>query len=494
LSLAAHAGGRVVAASITLLLAPVYARRLGLEAYGLVGIFTALQGLFALFDMGLGTALNRELAMSSADDPRARSSAVRTFEVVYVAIGVIVAAFLAAGTPFLRGSWVNSQALSAQTVTAALLLMAVGFAVQWPSSLYFGGLLGLQRHVVANAIQVFGTIVRAVGALVVIVIHPSVVWFFGWNALAAAVQTIAMRAALVHQVSMSPNARIDFGIIVRSWRLAAGLTGIAITSALLTQVDKVLLAKLLPLDVFGRYALSSTAANGLYNLAAPVFAVAFPSMTRRFAAGGTAAVAGFYHFISQLMVIAVVPASVLLIAFPTEILFAWTGDQHLAVQMSRVVALLAAGTALNGLMMVPYALQIAVGWTSLALWSNVFAVMVLPPLMLIATRSFGAAGAAGCWLALNAGYLAVQPMLLHRRFLHSELRSWMFRDIAAPVVVVATLAVVTRQMLPPAASRATALVQVVTVGMMLLLAALASTGEVRRRAWRFIRIGEPIWT
>ncbi len=492
MSLAAHAGGRVLAAVLTLLLAPVYARLLGLESYGLVGVFAALQGLFALFDMGLGTALNRELSLADTEGAANRASIVRTFETVYVAIGVLVGAATAVAAPWLQASWVSSQTLAPATVTSALLLMALAFVLQWPSSLYFGGLLGLQQHVLANAIQVGGTLLRVVGAAAVLLAWPSILAFFAWNAAAAALQTLALRAALTQRVGGDEPARLDLGIVSRSWRLAAGLTGIAVTSALLTQIDKVLLSGLLPLDAFGRYALATTAANGLYNLAAPVFAVAFPALTRRFAEGRERDAAEFYHLASQLMVVAVIPAAVVLVVFSHEVLLAWTGDPAMAGAMSTTVALLAAGTALNGLMMVPYALQVAAGWTVLALSSNVVAILLLPPVIYAATHAYGTSGAAACWLALNAGYLLIQPAVLHRRFFRGDLPRWYTADIGAPLLAVGAAAAVLRWGLPGLPSRLAAVTALAGIGVVLLLVGLAAAPDVRRRLWRYLRYREPM--
>ncbi|MFZ3218919.1 MAG: polysaccharide biosynthesis protein, partial [Rhodoferax sp.] len=41
---------------------PLYVQYLGVEAYGLIGLFAVLQALVAILDMGIGNTLNKEMA------------------------------------------------------------------------------------------------------------------------------------------------------------------------------------------------------------------------------------------------------------------------------------------------------------------------------------------------------------------------------------------------------------------------------------------------
>ena len=46
---------------MSLAFVPLYIKFMGIESYGLVGIFVSLPALFGVLDMGLSTTLNREL-------------------------------------------------------------------------------------------------------------------------------------------------------------------------------------------------------------------------------------------------------------------------------------------------------------------------------------------------------------------------------------------------------------------------------------------------
>ncbi len=62
----ANFAGKAWTALISLAFIPLYISFIGIEGYGLVGVYLALFAVFSLLDLGLGTTLNRELASLSA--------------------------------------------------------------------------------------------------------------------------------------------------------------------------------------------------------------------------------------------------------------------------------------------------------------------------------------------------------------------------------------------------------------------------------------------
>jgi O-antigen/teichoic acid export membrane protein len=113
----------------------------------------------------------------------------------------------------------------------------------------------------------------------------------------------------------------------------------------------------------------------------------------------------------------------------------WAGDAVLIDSVYAIAALLTLGTMLNGVMTVPYYLQLATGWTSLMARANVVAVALMIPLLLIIVPRFGAIGAAWTWLALNGAYVLLIVPLMHRRLLGGEWARWCVMDVAVPLVV-----------------------------------------------------------
>ncbi len=143
-------------ALVTLGCVPLYIHFMGIEAYGLVGFFSVLMGVFSLLDMGLSATLSREMARLSglADKAQEMRNLVRTLEVVYWAVAAVLAVVVISCSSLIAHNWVKAGQLSPQTVRHAIVLMGLAIALQWPLNFYAGGLVGLQRQVLLNSVNV----------------------------------------------------------------------------------------------------------------------------------------------------------------------------------------------------------------------------------------------------------------------------------------------------------------------------------------------------
>src|SRR5579859_1342764 len=80
----ANLAGKLCNGLLSLGLIPLYVRLMGVESYGLVGVFASFQAVLLLLDMGLSTTLNRELARLPHQKGGAEARDwVRTMEVPY---------------------------------------------------------------------------------------------------------------------------------------------------------------------------------------------------------------------------------------------------------------------------------------------------------------------------------------------------------------------------------------------------------------------------
>ena len=82
---------------------------------------------------------------------------------------------------------------------------------------------------------------------------------------------------------------------------------ISATTLLLTQVDKIVLSRVLSLELFGYYSLAAVASNTLYVLVTPVATAVFPGLTREAASGNSTGVAALYHRATQTVAVLVLP-------------------------------------------------------------------------------------------------------------------------------------------------------------------------------------------
>jgi O-antigen/teichoic acid export membrane protein len=142
-----------------------------------------------------------------------------------------------------------------------------------------------------------------------------------------------------------------------------------------------------------------------------------------------------YHSISQGLAVVLIPAAALIAVFGKEVLYVWTGDAHVSDKAAWIIAFLIVGNSCNGIMNIPYALQLAMGWTKLSFWINIWAIFILVPLTWWMALKYGAVGAAVIWAALNIAYLIITPQIMHRKVLHKEKLEWYWRGVILPIIL-----------------------------------------------------------
>jgi O-antigen/teichoic acid export membrane protein len=429
--------GRGWTAIMGLAFVPLYIKFMGIEAYGLVGFSVTIQSLSSLLDMGLSSTLNRELAILSAQEGKQQESRdlVRTLEIIYWGATVLICSVVVAISPWLAESWIQSQQLSVESVRIAIALMGVVIACQFPFSLYSGGLLGLQRQVLLNGITVAMATLRGIGMILILwLVSPTIQAFFLWQAFVSLLQTLVTAAYLWRNLPKAQSrSRFRRDLWLGIWRFAAGMTGISLVSLILMQTDKIILSKMLTLEDFGYYNLAGTVAGGVTIVISPIFTSVFPRFSELVSQGEEKKLADLYHNSCQLLSVLLIPLGVTLSLFSQDILLLWTGNPVIAEKAHWIVSLLTIGTSLNGLMNVPYALQLAYGWTKLALYINIVAIALLIPSLFYLTGKYGSIGAASVWAILNSGYVLIGIRFMHLILLKGELTRWYFQDILRPL-------------------------------------------------------------
>ncbi len=474
---------------------PAYIKLLGMEAYGLIGFFALLQAFLLLLDMGMSFVLNREMARfgAGAHDAQSIRNLLRSVEYVALMAAALIALGVLQASGWLSTSWLRAQALAPGVVSEAIAVMGFVVAARLVESLYHGGILGLQRQVwlaIANSVLVT---LRWAGALGVLLwIDGSVRAFFLWQGAVSLLAIVVFGAALYRQLPKPPKpASFSMESLQGLWRFAAGLVATTALALLLTQVDKILLSKLLSLESFGVYALAGVAATALLQLVTPVTQAYYPRLTALLTSGDEPGLIRAYHEGAQIVCALMVPAAMLLIVFSASVLRLWTGDAALAGRAAPLLSALALGTMLNGFMNMPYMLQLAHGWSSLAARVNAVAALVLVPALLWVTPRYGALGAAWVWVALNAGYLTVGVALMHRRVLRDEKAVWYFEDVAMPALAGACATALLYAIKPDGLSAVGEFLWLMVTGLLSLLASISAAPLLRQRVLARIGITMP---
>lgn len=434
-NLLAGVANSVWSALVGIAVVPLYLKYLGIEAYGLIGFFATVQALFWILDLGLAPTINREVARCSASrDFREVGNLLHSLAIIYWCMGAAIALILIVLSSFISEYWLQSKHLSRETITHAVMLMGLIIACRWPIGLYQGALMGAQRLTVSSGISITMVTLGNIGAVAVLAfVSPTIEAFFIWQACVGLVYAATMRWAAWRIIGRSMYTRFDVNELMRIWRFSAGMSGVAVLAMILMQFDKVLLSKILSLHDFGQYTLAGVVTSGLYVLLTPAFNVIYPRLSALVAAGELEKLVSLYRLGTRLLLAAIFPIATAAAVFAEELLSLWTGNPALASSTAPIISLLLIGTALNGAMHFPYALQLAYGRTRLPLLINAILVVVMVPTTILLAIQFGAIGGAAAWALLNSIYLFIGTWLTHRSLLKGVGLKWLIWDVGMPL-------------------------------------------------------------
>lgn len=416
---------------------PLYIRLMGAEAYGLVGIATTLQGLFAVLDLGVSQTIRRELARltkQGSEGPEAGRMAA-TLETITWLMALVVAAVAISLAPFIARYWVNPEHLSTSVVEKALMLIGVWVALRWPASLYSFGLMGLQRQAILNILNSTAATARGLGSLLVLwLISPTILSFMIFQLVTLGCEVTVQRYFMWRELPRGgKGVWLDRESLKSVYRFSLGVTGIDVTNMLLHAMDRVVLSKMLGLADFGYYSLARTVAEMLGRVALPVQQAVYPQLTALVEVGASLRVKELYHKACQTTSVLLVPPALALMLFSDTILRLWTRDAILAQKTALVLSALSVGSYLWCLRLLPFSLQLAAGWTSLTLVQNLAGLLILTPLLWIVTRSYGMMGGAAFWILLNLSFTIVGTAIMHTRLVQGEYRNWLLLDVLLPL-------------------------------------------------------------
>lgn len=484
--------GQGWASLMSLAFVPLYIRYLGMEAYGLIGLFAVMQAWLTLIDMGMTPTLNREMARftAGAHSPQSIHDLLRSLEAICFSLAGIIALATWAASGYLANTWVKNKQLPDEVVAHALAIFAVVLALRFCEGIYRGALVGLQRQVWFNAVNAALATLRHGGAVCLLIwVSPTVDAFFIWQGVMSLL-TVCVFAVNVHgilPIAASP-AKISKKAMAGIWQFAGGMMGITLLALLLTQVDKILLTRLLPLETFGYYALAAAVAGVLSMIIGPVTQSIYPRMVELLTRKDETGLVGIYHESAQLISVLTAPAVMLLSFFAEGVIFMWSGDVRLAGNAAPILSVMVIGTFLNGLMHIPYLLQIAHGWTRLTIQVNTVAVLVLIPAIFWAVPRYGAVGAAWVWVTLNFGYVMIEIQLMHRRLIPAEKWRWYIADLLLPIAACLGVMLLAYMMKPDALeSRIHWFGFLLITGSSALTAAIMGAGRVRMKLLEAIR-------
>lgn len=435
----ANYAGQLYSLLISVVALPLFLKIMGASAYGLVGFYTLVFAWLVIFDLGMTPALSREVARlkSRSSNEVALKSTVLTFEKLFWSTSLLVGAGLFFASDWLATNWLVIDNLDVERVILSLELTAIAVALRWQASIYRSVINGFEAQVWLNGADFFINSLRFPVLLLLMWFFPErYEFFFAHQAMVSLLEIIVLRrkqSALITNASEAPGF---------DWRLLRPLLPFAFSAAyasllgvVIVQFDKLILSTILPLAEYGYFSLVGVAAGGVLTLSGPISKAVLPRLTALYAENRLEEMVSLYKLATFWMVITLAPLVLVLVMFPFETIFAWSGDLVAASWVAPILPAFVGVAGLTAVTVFQYFLQYAAGDLSLNVRLNSLLVVLMVPLITYAASQHGVKG-----VAIVAVFLRVLVFLFWVPFVHSRMipnhhSSWLLGSIIKPMIV-----------------------------------------------------------
>lgn len=469
---------------ISIAILPIYMKYMGAEAYGLVGFFAMLQGLFSLLDFGLTPTISRQTAQynAGAETALAFRQLFRSLSLIFIGIACIGGGLLFYVNHYIAEHWLKLESLAMSDVLFCLQVMAICLALRWMTGLYRGVISGFERIVWLSIINIVIATLRFPGVLLYMYyLGFTIKSFFIFQLIVAVIEfTIHAFKVQILLPKLNCTTRIGWSLQPVKPHFSFALT-IAFTSSvwvLLTQLDKFVLSGILPLSEYGYFTLAVLVAGGILQIGAPISSAIMPRMARLQGEKKYQELKSVYIGATEFVAVVVVTAGIVLAVLAQPVLYVWTGDSVFAEKAAPILQLYALGNAILTLGAFPYYLQYAKGNLRLHFIGNLITLILLIPTIVWASKNYGAIGAGWIWLLIQLIYLLLWVSYVHKMIEPNINLQW-FKSFLPSICCVSIVSYSLINFMSFSEQRGIVFLQICFFSLMCFIVSLISSKQVR---------------
>jgi O-antigen/teichoic acid export membrane protein len=418
---------------------PLYIRYLGFESYSIISFMLIISSVMMVLDAGLTATLSREFAKNDIK-LQDKVDLYKTLETIYILIFFIVLISIVIFSDLLSNNFFKVTSYSAGEISRFLKIISIDISGQMVFKFYIGGLIGLEKHVLSNILQVSWSFIRNALVVLLLIFYSNLEIFFYWQAFTTIIFTFIAKIKLEHSFLNESNLKYKFFInseaLKRIKYFAFGMLFISLVAAINTQLDKIFISKLLPIKVLGTYTLGVSISMGIITLVNPVSVAMLPRFTRLYSTANVAEAKELFDLVNGVVNIVVFSVMAVLIFCAKGILLTWTGSEKIAMEGYQFLMILTIGNAMVAMQIIPYCVAIANGSTIINNILGLSSIILSVPSYWFATKYFGALGVAFAYSAIQILLTLFYLIYINRCYFNFSLRNLLLKRVFLPFLSV----------------------------------------------------------
>lgn len=412
---------------------------LGRDALGII-YFSILFNAMACsaLELGVSATTVREVSGHFKKEPEYIRALVRMGSLFYWSSFIILGLIIYFLAPLLVDRWITLDTMEPLLAVKLLRILIISALVALPKTFFVSLVRGLQRMEYNNLIDVATIGLQQLGIIIIIIFGGSVFSVVLWLALTYALSLLSYMAIIARfftAMALLPGYSLE--VLRRNYNFATRTMTISILSVISTQIDKVILSKILPVVVMGYYGVLFSIVRRGMTLTGAVSQAAYPTFTEHFKAGDKETLNARYDKMQDLVCFGTVPilAAIPMASMP---LFTFIFNEEVAAMLFLPTIIFSIGFYLNATLSIPYIFSLAVGKPGIAARMHIYDLFITLPATILLVYYYGLLGAS---LALLFFYI-FRFIYFTKRFcsecIHRSVGSWYVHILKIIALLVCT--------------------------------------------------------
>lgn len=424
--------GMIVQILVPLVCLPIYNSYFNEQEYGLILFFTTLQAVFAVFDMGLSKAVEKEIGnfkngicLEKAKLSIRIASFERIFWGVLILLGLCV---LLLEGPIVK-NWIIADKIPIDVLSTCYFFAATNILVRLFTTFQTAVIRGFEAQVSQNTVTSIGMVSKNIIAIGYLhYCSVSIIAYFFIILMVHVLEVLVFQYIInleKKKFSIFGNT-FSYSEIAPLFKYCFGLIGITVLGILLKYADKLMVSKMLSIELLGYYGTAAMVGQALSGIAGPIQKAIFPQICANFTNNDQDAIISIFANAVEKILIIASPFCVFTFMNSFVVLMTWTGDNELSKNATGPLQLICFASLLNLVASIPFTMQLGQGKTRVSVIFGSVACIFVLPLNYIAIAKYGINGAAIGWVLYNVAYAFLFPAIILRDFKNGVLTKWLY--------------------------------------------------------------------
>ncbi|MCR4081616.1 oligosaccharide flippase family protein [Providencia stuartii] len=430
LNIIANLIGKLIIAGAAFLAVPIYVNILGKESYSLVSLLTTIQAIFILLDGGISAGYLRQIAFysKSSENNEKAFCLSKIIEILFWCISAIIFFLLFFSRNSFLNGWLDvSEKLKPYALESFGYIAAI-VSIKFILLFYYSTLKGYQRFLQINIIITSITIAKFIFSIILLQFFKDVSTIFKVYLAMSIFELIMVKYYAQKNFKFKKfNLRVSIDELKKIKGFIGIMALVSLTSAILSQMDKIIISSYVTLEEYSYYAIASLIASVPLLISSPMSSAIYPKLVQL--SEDTAKLTKFYIRYSSLISIIIFPLSVYYVLNANEILIWWTSDKEITKNAYLVSILLILGSSILSIMSMPYFLALANMFVKIPLVTNLITISVTIPMIILLAPKVGIISGGISWLTVNIMLLVIFQFMLGKKNLLTNNSYWFISNL-----------------------------------------------------------------